>query len=106
MAFEELVDTLHTVDGLIEMEVEFGDNAQLVSLQVAHLTANLTCVFLNLRHSGGFLVLREDTEIDMGNAQIGRDTHFADRDKRAAQRVGIAEEDVAQVLLYETFNLF
>lgn len=106
MAFEKLVDTLHAVDGLVEVEMEFGDDAQLVSFQVAHLAANLARILLNLRHGGGFPVLREDAEIDVGDAQIGRDTHFADRDEGAPQGACIAEKDVTEVFLYEAFNLF
>ena len=44
-------------------------------------------------------VVREYAEVDIGDAQVGRDTHLAHGDECALQGAGIAQENVAQILL-------
>ena len=93
---------LHAVDGVIEVEMEFGDDTQLVSFEGAEFATELTRMVLDSRHGVCHLVLREDGEIDVCYRQVGGHTHLADGDERAGQCAGKSEEDVAQVFLYET----
>ena len=92
----------HSVDGVIEVEMEFGDDTQLVSLEGAEFAAELAGVVMDSVHGVCHLVLGEDGEIDMGYRQVRGHTHLADGDKRAGQGAGEAQEDVAQVFLYKT----
>ena len=96
---------LHAVDGVIEVEVEFGDNTQLVALERAEFSAELAGVLLYCLDGVSHLVLREDGEIDVGYRQVGGDAHFAHGDERSGECACKAEEDVAEVFLYETGDL-
>ena len=96
---------LHTVDGIIQVEMQLGDDTQLMSLQCPEFSAELARVLLYRLHSVRHLVLREDGEVHMCYRQVGRHTHLAHRDKRSLQGTGKAQEDIAKVFLYEPCDL-
>lgn len=96
---------LHLVERSIDMEIELGDDSELILLQIAELEANRTLIFLHLLEHSLSAVRREDAQIYVGDAQVGRHAHLAYGDEQVADTLGIAKEDVAEVLLHEAGDL-
>ena len=102
---QQLVDALHSVDGLIKVEDYLGNDAELVTLERAQFTAELMGVFLDEGHGLLHAVLREDGNVYMRYAQVRRHAHFAHGYERAAQRARVTEKNIAHVLLNEAGDL-
>ena len=98
---EQLINALHPIDGLVQMEDYFRNNTQLMALERAEFTAKTVGVLLDLRHRLGYFVLREDREVDMRKRQIRRYAHFAHRNQCSMQRARVTEKDIAHILLDE-----
>ena len=74
---EQLINALHSVNRLVQMEDYFRNNTQLMALKCAKFTAKAVRVLLNKRHRLRYLVLRKDRQIDMRNREIRRHAHLA-----------------------------
>ena len=92
----------HSLNGFIGKESQFGNDSELVPLQRAELSADSSGIIGNLVHQFLFAIVGEDAQVDIGDAQVGRHTHLAHRDEYAAYLFGVSEEDVAEVLLYQS----
>ena len=99
---QQLVDSFHTVDGLVEVENYLRNNAELMSLECAEFSAELMCVLLNAMHGLRHFVLRKNREVNMRDTEVRRDAHFAHGDECAMQCPCITKENVAHVFLYES----
>ena len=89
------------VERSVQMEIQLGNDAELVVLQISELKSDSLLIFHNmlkhiLRTIGG-----EDTQIDMCDAQVWRNAHLTYGDEQIADTFSIAQEDIAKVLLHE-----
>ena len=96
---------LHPVKRCIDMEIELRNDAKLIVLHIAQFETNgLLIVHYLLEH--GFSALGgEDAQVYMRDAQVWRHAHLTDGDEQIADALGIAKEDVAQILLDESSYL-
>lgn len=89
------------VERSVQMEIQLRNNAELVMLQIAELKSDSLLIFHDmLKHILG-TIRRKDTQIDMCDAQVRRNAHLAYGDEQIADTFGIAQEDIAKVLLHE-----
>ena len=102
---QQLINALHTVDGLVQVEDYFRDDTQLMALQCAEFTAKTVRVLFNQRHRLCYLVLREDRQINMRKREIRRYAHFAHGYQGTLERARVTQKDVAHIFLYESSNL-
>ena len=73
-----------------------------MAFERTHFSTDLAFIFLNMVHNGLHLVLREDTEIDMCNSEIGGYTYLADGDKNSRKCARVFKKNIAQIFLNET----
>ena len=90
------------VEGVVDEELEFGYDAQLVAHTGAQFVANLTGVGVDVIQNFLGTLRGEDAEVAAGNAQVGTDAHGTDGDQHAMGGLRLPLEDVAKFLLYET----
>ena len=90
------------VEGVVDEELEFGYDAQLVAHTGAQFVANLTGVGVDVIQNFLGTLRGEDAEVAAGNAQVGTDAHGTDGDQHAAEGLSFFLKHVAQFFLSET----
>lgn len=105
LLIKQTVDVLNIVEGVIDEELEFWDDAKLMAFKVAKSEANLTCLSIDVLEYLLCLVGWEDTEVCLCNREVWADTNYRHRDKDTACLACLLLEDCAEVFLNETSNL-
>lgn len=95
----------YVVEAIVDVELEFGYDAQLFSHTCAEVVAHLSLVCVDVLHYLFGLLAGEDAEIGAALAQVGADAAGADADQYATHATCLLLEDVAQLLLYEACYL-
>ena len=90
------------IQRIIDEELEFGDDAELLADAGAEFVANLTLVGVDILHDFLCLLAGEDAEIDAAHAQVGADAADADAHQHASHRTRLLLKDIAQLLLNES----
>ena len=90
------------IQAIIDEELEFGDDAELLADASAEFVANLTLVGVDVLHDFLCLLAGEYAEIDAADAQVGADAASADAHQYASHRTCLLLENVAQLLLNES----
>ena len=93
------------VEAVVDEELEFGDDAQLLAHSCAKVEANLLLVGIDVLHNLLCLLAWEDAEIDATHTQIGTDAASTHAHQNASHRTCLLLKDVAQLLLNETSYL-
>ena len=92
---------LDVFERIVEEELQLGHILDLVADPLPEGPADKPVLMLDLLHRRGTPVKGEDADVDLGIAEIGRDTHGRDRDERPADDAGpLLLEDLGHVLLY------
>ena len=92
--------------GLVVMERELRDDAEVVFQSAGQLKAEAFVVGIHLIDNLGSLAGREDAQIYSGLAEVGGYAHLADADYDVADLAGIEHEDLAKLLLEHLFDFF
>lgn len=97
---QRFVDILDVFQGIVEEELDFGNVFQLVAQPLAQGPADEPVLMFETLHHFVALLEGEDADVNLGVAEIGRNTHGRDRDERTAGRSRpLLLEDVGGVLL-------
>ena len=99
---EQAVDVLKIIERVIEEELELRNDAELMTLQLAHLIAYLGCVVVDVLQDVLCFLRWEDTEVGFRHTQVGTDSHHTYAHENAPCLTRLCLKDVAQVLLNQT----
>ena len=100
--FQEALDVLDIVERVVEVEFEMGDDAQLLTFAEAEAPPQVGRVLADELEEPLFGPLADNhqRDVDAGDGEVGGDAHLGDGDKRRTEdRLGLAEEDIAHILL-------
>ena len=92
---------LDIVETVVDKELQFGDDAQLVTCACAQLVAYLRGVVIDVVADLLRTFAGEDAEVAAADAHIGADAADADADQHSVGGLCLALEDVAQFFLNE-----
>ena len=90
------------IEAVVDEELEFRNDAELLADSCAKLEANLLLIGVDVLHNLCCLLAGEDAEIDAALAQVGADATDADADQNATHGTCLLLENVAQLLLDES----
>ena len=90
------------IEAVVDEELEFWNDAELLADTGAKFVANLALVGVDVLHDFLCLLAGEDAEIDAALAQVGADATDADADQNATHGTCLLLENVAQLLLDES----
>ena len=95
----------NVIQRIVDEELEFRNDAELLADSCAKLEANLLLIGVDVLHYLLCLLAGKDAEIDAANAQVGTDAANTDAYQDASHRACLLLEDVAKLLLNETSYL-
>ena len=93
---------LNIVQRVVDEELQFRDDAELLANSCAKLVAHLPLVRIDVLHNLLRPLAWEDAEIDAAHAQVGADAAYADAHKHASHSACLLLKDIAQLLLNES----
>ena len=91
----------HIVQAVVNEELQFRDDAELLPNAGAELITHLALVGIDVLYYLLGLLAGEDTEIDAAHAQVWADAAYADADQHTTHGTRLLLEDVTQFLLNE-----
>ena len=92
---------LDVIQRIVDEELQFRDDAELLANAGAKFVANLLLVGIDVLHNLFRLLTREYAEINAADTQVGTYAANADAHQHASHLACLPLEDVAQFLLYE-----
>ena len=95
----------YVVEAIVDVELEFGYDAQLFPHACAEFVAHLSLVCVDVLHYLFGLFAGKDAEVGATLAEVGADAAGTDADQYATHGTCLLLEDVAQLLLYEACYL-
>ena len=95
----------NVIQRIVDEELEFRDDAQLLAHSCAKLEANLLLIGVDVLYYLLCLLAWKDAEIDATHAQVGTDAASTDAHQHASHCTGLLLKDVAQLLLNEASYL-
>lgn len=108
LLLEQSFDILYVVKRIVEVEFKVGNDAQLFAFAEAETPPKVRGVLSNQCQNALRCTFADDHngDMDAGDGEVRSDTNTCDRDERRTEdRLHLAEEDVAHVLLYQSANL-
>ena len=101
LLLQELVDAVQIVEGVVDEEAKFGDDAQLVVYTLSQFVADGLLVGIDVLQQLFPLFRREYAEIRRADAEVGAYLHTCDTDQYAVHHACLRLEDARQLLLEE-----
>lgn len=100
LLFQQFVDVLGVIDGGVQQENQFGNDAELFSDHPSEFAADAPHVFLQGRHRRFRFRGGENAHIDLRDGEVGADPDLADRHHGTAEGGhAFAPDDFGEVLL-------
>lgn len=100
--FQQFVDSFQIVQRVVHEELQFGDDAQLMTHTGAQLEAYGLHVPIDVLDDFFAPLRGEYAEVGPCYAHVGADAHGADGNQYAGHGLGLQQEDVTQFLLQES----
>ena len=93
---------VNVVERIVDVELQLGAAAQLVTRLLGELVAYAALVLVDVIHNLLSTLAGEDAQANIGDAQVWRNAYAAHADECPTCLGGLAAEDLAQFLLYQT----
>ena len=103
---QQFIDVFDVVERVVDVEREFGRAPQLVAQALRQVVADGRCVGVDVGQQLGGLSTGEDAQVHARHAQVGRHTHMAHADEHTRGLGRLEAENLAQLFLNQTINLF
>ena len=101
LLIKKLIYILGVVEAVIDEELEFWDDTQLVARALSQLIANLADVGVDVVADFLCTFAGEDAQVAAADAHVGADAAGGDGDDDTASGLCLALEDVAELFLYK-----
>ena len=98
---KKFIYILGIVEAVIDEELEFWDDAQLVSRALSQLIANLADVGVDVVADFLSTFAGKNAQVATADAHVGADAAGGDGDDDTPRGLCLALEDIAELLLYE-----
>lgn len=99
---QKLVNTLKVIEGIVDVETELRDDAQLMANLVAEGATNAAHLLVKVLDDTGPTIRREYADEYLGKREVWRGTYGADADEKAVCLGGFLTEDLSELLFEET----
>lgn len=90
---------LDIVETVVDKELQFGDDAQLVAHSDSQFVAHLLLVLIDVLHQFLSLLTGEYAEVDAAHAEVRTDAAGTDADQHTMHLTGLCLENLTQFLL-------
>ena len=102
---QEFIDVFNVIQRVIDKELQFGDDSQLLSHACAQFVANLFLIVIDVLHNLLGAFAGEYTQVSTTDAKVGTYAAGAYTNQHTTHGASLFLENIAQLLLNESGNL-
>ena len=101
---QEFINVFNVIQRVIDKELQFGNDSQLLSHACAQFVANLLLVVIDVLHNLLGAFAGEHTQVSTTDTKVGTYAAGAYTNQHTTHGAGLFLEDIAQLLLNESCN--